>query len=103
MFAGIDVSKHHLEVAAGKLPGPQASVTAAQVGEFLTWLVVKKKAKPGTANRYLSTLSGCFRAARERGLCTENPCIGVRRLRVQEKPTPFLSDADCLAASVVSR
>lgn len=91
---GLSLATQHLTLAADRLRGPLSAISPAAIEDFARWLSSARSLAPATVNRYLTTLSGLFKAARRRGLVSENPCSSVPRLQVTETAPPYLSEAD---------
>lgn len=80
-----------LEVAAAWFREPMHSVTAARVSKFMRHLAVKRKATPGTRNRYRAALSDAWKIAIEDGHAVENPARAVRAAREEKQRPPRLT------------
>ncbi len=73
---------------------PLASITAADVSDFGTWLRTSRGVSPATVNRHLALLSVVFREAVERDFARENPVARVKRQREETKAIPWVPLAD---------
>jgi integrase len=69
-------------------------VTTAEVTKFITMLRRDRGLAPSTVNQYLTHVSVAWKEAIEHGYAKENPARGVKRLRIERRPVPYLSDRD---------
>ncbi|MBD3383231.1 MAG: hypothetical protein GF404_13700, partial [candidate division Zixibacteria bacterium] len=71
----------------------------AEIPEHLAHLVKPNcvKAKTRTINYEIKTLRSIFKFGIDRGLCTLNPCTGVKSIKVTDSKSPrFLNRDECI-------
>lgn len=68
---------------------PLNAVTTYQINEWVQRSIKTKN--PGSVNQHCNVMAGLFSAALADGLIRTNPCVGMRRPRIQYKEQRFLT------------
>ena len=92
-----DVAKFRLRLSPKFGTRPLASITTAELSDFLHSLLTVEKLCAATVNRYRSVLRALFAYAVESGVLERNPATPLRLLRENNQRIRFLSANDMAA------